>query len=205
MQLQTDAQPSFGRMVSAPTSEFGALVPPATTLWEAYAPPDEFSGGEDSTNHIMFGGSGHVYFTRVAGLAVAPGARSWTRLRISPIAGADLFALVQHASAAVDSEMSAAAASWALTGGGGGGAPTQYELAATVPVGATAAVTVWALGDASTASVTEGGAPVWRDGSFVPGNAPGVLSAAASSDGRSVVFEVGSGAFAFKCCNACGR
>ena len=198
MQLKTDSQPSFGRMVSAPTSEFGALVPPATTLWEAYRPPSEFNGGEDSMNHIMFGGSGHTYFTRVAGLAIAPGARSWTRLRICPIAGADLFALVQNASAAVDTEMGAAAASWALTGG-------TYELSATVPVGSTAAITVWALGDASTATVTEGGVPVWRDGAFVPGLAPGVLSAAASSDGLSVVFEVGSGTFAFKSFDACGR
>ena len=99
MQLMVDEQPSFGRMVSAPTTEFGALVPAATTLWEAYRPPDQFGGGEDSMNHVMYAGSAHTYFSRVAGLAVAPGARSWSRLDIRPIAGPALFALLQNASA----------------------------------------------------------------------------------------------------------
>ena len=199
MQLRTDTQPSFGRMVAAPTSEFGALVPPATTLWEAYEPPNKFNGGEDSMNHIMFGGSGATYFSRVAGLAVAPGARSWTRLEIAPIASDDLFALLQNASAAVDTAMGTAAVSWAINNG----ATPTYTLSATVPVGATAAVSVWALGAAALATVTEGGAPVWRNGNFIQGP-PGVQSAAASADGRSIIFEIGSGSYGFAACVNCG-
>ena len=95
--------------------------------------------------------------------------------------------------------MGTAAASWALRGGG---TPT-YELSATVPVGATAAVSVWTLGDAAEATITEGGNAVWRLGNFIGGVA-GVLSGAASADGTSVIFEVGSGAYGFASCHACG-
>ena len=95
--------------------------------------------------------------------------------------------------------MGTAAVSWAINNGA---TPTS-TLSATVPVGATAAVSVWALGAAALATVTEGGAPVWRNGNFIQGP-PGVQSAAASADGRSIIFEIGSGSYGFAACVNCG-
>lgn len=66
----------------------------------------------------------------------------------------------------------------------------------TVPVGATASVVVPTIVAASTAAVTESGVTVWASNAFVPGDA-GVSSGAAGSDGVSVVFAVGSGAYTF--------
>ena len=75
-------------------------------------------------------------------------------------------------------------------------------LAVELPPGATARVSVplhaagGARANAATATIAEGGAPIWRSGKFVPGVA-GVSAAAPSVDGAYVEFEVASGAYAF--------
>ena len=79
-------------------------------------------------------------------------------------------------------------------------APPVYTLAATVPVGgvATVRLPVGVPVAGSAVVVVEGAAVVWSNGAFVPGSAPGVTGATAGPDGTSVVFSVGSGAYAFE-------
>ena len=73
----------------------------------------------------------------------------------------------------------------------------SYTITTTVPVGATAAVTVPTLGTSpATATISEGTSKVWSSGAFVPG-VPGVRAAAVGDDGASVIFEVGSGTYDF--------
>ena len=76
-------------------------------------------------------------------------------------------------------------------------ATTLYHLDTTVPVGSTASVRVPTLtASPAVATITEGGVTVWAAGAFVPG-VPGLTSAAAGADGKSVVFAAGSGSYAF--------
>ena len=72
-----------------------------------------------------------------------------------------------------------------------------YSVGATVPVGARARVIVPTRGrGAAAATVTEGGAVVWRGGAFVPG-VPGIAGAAATASG-DISFDVGSGVYEFE-------
>ena len=75
---------------------------------------------------------------------------------------------------------------------GAGGLTVKVQL----PVGAVADVRFPTLGTAAgTATITEGGKPVWTKGKFVPGAVEGITSAQASAD--AVVFAVTSGAYSF--------
>ena len=77
------------------------------------------------------------------------------------------------------------------------GAPL-YSAQATLPPNARGSVRVPTLGLApSAATITEGGAIVWKAGAFVPGT-PGITAAVTDPSGaNAVVFSVGSGAYEF--------
>ena len=285
-QLQT-TRPSLGQMVAEG----------ATTLWEGL--DQTGSGGPGSKNHAMFGSSGAWYFSGLAGLARAPGARSWSSLAFAPPTFASgVPADLASASASVDTPMGRVASAWrassnaggtvcgtmyelgnltlACEGGGvfddvafasfgtpagdcssgltrnatcdapasvaavraacvgraactllanasvfGGSDPCPgtrkslavallgkcsnaspaaplYSLSVELPPNAVATAAVPTPGIPASALITEGGVPVWRAGSFLPG-VPGVLAAAAGAD--AVVFSLGSGAFAFEVFN----
>ena len=74
-----------------------------------------------------------------------------------------------------------------------------YSLNVELPPNAAGTAAVPTPGDPAAAAVviTEGGAPVWRSGSFVPG-VPGVLGATGDSASSVVIFSLGSGAFSFE-------
>ena len=73
----------------------------------------------------------------------------------------------------------------------------SFVTSATVPVGSTAFATVPLRGTTpALALVTEGGIPVWGNGTFVPGN-PGVFGADPLTDGSGLRFSVGSGSYTF--------
>jgi len=112
----------------------------------------------------------------------APGSRGWSRLVFTP-AFHDHAALTS-ANASVATPLGAAAIAWAAAPGG------QGTAALTVPPGATATLVL----PGATAGVTEGGAPVWAGGAFVPG-VPGVTGAALV--GGALRVELGSGEYAF--------
>ncbi len=73
------------------------------------------------------------------------------------------------------------------------------NLSVSIPLGANATVGIpFGCGEASTATIAEGGAVVWRSGHFIPGAAPGVSAAAAVPGPEPrVEFEVASGDYAF--------
>jgi hypothetical protein len=181
MLLQTDAMPSIGKMVDEG----------ATTLWEAYVPPDGMARGENSKDHIMFGGFGSWLFTSVAGLRRV--GRGWARFELGPANGVALFAQLSSANASIDSPAGTVSVAWQAR-------PDQapdVTLNVLVPTGATASCSVpILLGGAELGDVTEGGNPVWHRGNFIPGMA-GVLSGSASPAGDAVVFEIGSGSYSF--------
>ena len=167
----------------------------------------------------MFAGAGAASFSSYAGLARAEGSRSWRSLIVQPPAPAEgvnlswaaasidtpmgLVATAWWAAPAEDADGSAAAGAGAAGLGVGAGAGARapapsYALNATVPVGARAQILVPSVVPPSSARVTilESGAPVWRNGSFLP--AAGLFGGAASSLGvNSVNFSAGSGSFAF--------
>jgi hypothetical protein len=78
------------------------------------------------------------------------------------------------------------------------GAPL-YSVQASLPPNAVGTVRVPTLSlEPGTATITEGGAAVWKAGAFVPGT-PGITAAAADPSGaNAVVFTVGSGSYSFE-------
>jgi hypothetical protein len=82
--------------------------------------------------------------------------------------------------------------SWARGGGGGGGGGLTLNV--TLPTGSGGTVSVPKQGGAATA-VSEGGAPVWAGGAFVPG-VPGVT--AGVEEPQWLTFTVASGAYVFQ-------
>jgi alpha-L-rhamnosidase len=182
-QLHTDAPPSPGFWVAQG----------ATTLWEYWEnTASTWNSGLNSYNHIMYGAPGAFYYSSLAGLRRAPGSRSWrTLLLVPPGSATGVWAKLSAASASQSTPMGVVAVAWALGDGG-----ATYALNATVPPGAVATLVLPTVRAAAAATVAEGGVSVWAGGRFVPGT-PGVASGAAGDDGDSVVFELGSGVFAF--------
>lgn len=66
----------------------------------------------------------------------------------------------------------------------------RLQVNVTVPVGSVANVSL-----AAASLVEEGGVVVWRDGEFLVGAVPGVLTG--SLAGEDIVLECGSGVFSF--------
>jgi hypothetical protein len=190
----TDAEPSIGRWVSAPSVFENVTVPAATTLWEAYQPPDGWSSGENSLNHVMFAGPGAWIYETIGGCARDKASRSWSQLVVAPIRGDDAWAHVNAASVSQDTPMGLAAVSWVAELNGS----AAYEINVTIPVNARARIVVAARVSAEKTTVREGGIIVWSAGVFVPG-VEGIPSAVSGTDGMSVEFlNVGSGMYSFR-------
>ena len=175
----------------------------------------------------MYGGSGSWYYSTLAGLQRAPGSRSWKELVIAPPYSKGMLEQLTWVNASIDTPMgmvrscwsssttplttSTATASSALppssastsvlpvgAGGGTSDAQDSFTLYAVLPPNSRATVIVPAVtAAADTAVITEGAAVVWAHNAFVKGAVQGVTSGVASSDGKSVVFTVGSGSYAF--------
>lgn len=146
----------------------------ATTLWEAW--------GEDarSYDHHMFGSVDQWFYETLAG--IRPTAPGYSKIEIAPNAPGDL----TSASGKVDTVLGTVASSWRK------GADGAFDLDVTVPVSATATVSVpapnrWA--------VVESGLPADRS--------PGVRFVRYEA-GRAV-FAVGSGTYRFRTDPSSGR
>ena len=162
--------PSWGYMV-----ERGA-----TTIWELW---QEVTGPSmNSHNHPMFGSIGAWFYTALAGINTDDGRPGYERIRIAPEMTRDL----HYASGSLDTVRGRVASAWRREAG-------KTELEVTIPAGSTAEVAVPVL-LLSHIVVEESGKTVWKEGVFVPG-VPGI-SGAKLAGGR-VVFEVGSGTYAF--------
>ena len=107
-QLQT-TRPSLGQMVAVG----------GTTLFEGL--DQTGSDGPGSKNHAMFGSSGAWYFWGLAGLARAPGSRSWASLAFAPpTLASGVTADLSSASASVDTPMGRVASAWRAAASTGG-------------------------------------------------------------------------------------
>jgi len=71
----------------------------------------------------------------------------------------------------------------------------SYSLDVIIPVGTTGFVHVPIFPNSTKFVIKEGSSVVWK-ASYQPGD-PGVVSGTMASDGRSVIFQVGSGSYFF--------
>jgi alpha-L-rhamnosidase len=156
---------------------------PATTLWELWD-ADVQGPSMNSRNHIMFGSVGSWLYKWLVGITpLTPG---FTRTAIRP-AGIGVRNLT-YANASVHSPQGQIRTAWRLDTST---SPPTLSISISIPIGSAASVAV-PLRHSGT--ITEGGAPVFRDGAFVPG-VEGVAGATASSS--DVHLEVASGQYQF--------
>jgi hypothetical protein len=221
---------SFLTRTAAPPSLGFWVANGLTALAEEYnmssAGPPSFYGAA-SFNHIMFG-SGDAWLHRsVAGLARAPGSRSWRALAVAPpVPAAGVVATLDWAATEIDTPMGLVAAGWAAGPGAAtaaaaahaAGSPAHLPpaparpatLAGAAPSGAPPLFTVTAtvpVGGTATVAVPAVSTPesvtVYEGGAAVWAagafvpGVPGVAGAAAAAAGDAVVFSVGSGTYTF--------
>jgi len=178
--LAQTTYPSYGYMLAG--GEYKAE--PATTLWELWHSSEE-GPGMNSRNHIMFGSVGSWFYKSLLG--VVPTKPGYASLAIHPTgvlcAGCNLTA----ATGTLSTPHGPVVVGWQSRN-------ASVNLTVTVPIGTNATVAVPAPANAS---ITEGGAAVWKGGKFVPG-VSGISSAKAVAAFEPYVeFEVASGSYAF--------
>jgi alpha-L-rhamnosidase len=165
----------------------------ATTCWENWSGATDAQHGNvpPTHNHIFLGSHSGWMWESLVGVAQPEGSFGYARVAVRPPL---LPGLLEGMAGELLTARGAIGAAWATAAGGATALnvslPANVAGTVSVPVAGLAAVTV-----------TEGGAPVWRGGAFVPGVA-GVYGAAL--DGAYVTFEVGSGEFAFAAAPAAG-
>lgn len=162
----------------------------------------------------MFGGSGSWYYTTLAGLQRAPGSRSWKDLVIAPPFSKGMLAQLTSANASIDSPMGVVQSAWSWSSSPASSAAAStaatapeaaaaegagsFTLSAIVPPNAKARVLVpQVTAAADKVVIRESNVIVWEHGAFVRGAVDGIKSAAASADGNTVAFAVGSGRYIF--------
>jgi alpha-L-rhamnosidase len=153
----------------------------ATTLWERW----EYlaGGGMNSHNHIMFGAVDAWFYRTLAGINVDPSAPAFERFIIEPHIVGDL----RFVSASTRTIVGTVRSEWVRSEG-------RLMLKLSVPVGSSTEIYVPKMG-LENISVRESGEEIWRD-SEITKKADGIIKAG-EEDG-SVVFEVGSGQYAFE-------
>ena len=180
--ITTPTYPSWGYMVAEG----------ATTIWESWS---LLSKVGDSESMIMYAAVDEFFWNDLAGIRgpdyhgpgyMMPGFRE---IHIEPhvLGGLD------HACGAIKTVRGVVSSSWTRTADG-------ITLDVTIPVNSLAKVGVPKVGLGS-ATVTEGGETVWKNGRLVRGVAG--ISGGSESDAY-VTFEVGSGRYSFESCGAGG-
>ena len=134
----------------------------------------------NSQNHIMLGSIDAWFYRVLAGLS--PARPGWSKVLVRPYVLGDL----TFVEARLETVAGPVSSSWTRSGEG-------LSLEVRIPVGSTAEVHVPLLGPG--ARVLESGKTLWRAGRAVE-TVPEVTLA--GDDGRTVAFEVGSGAYAFE-------
>jgi len=164
--------PSWGYMV-----ERGA-----TTLWELW----QEKGGPamNSHDHIMFGSVGAWFYNALGGINLGAESRGYQHIRIVPQIVEDLHSV----SAAVETIRGTVSSSWNHS-------PGVIALEVTVPVNSDAQVVIPPEAQMTDVVIREGDRLVWENGRYMSGD-PGVK--AATQDGRTVIFQVGSGTYSFR-------
>jgi alpha-L-rhamnosidase len=163
--------PSWGYMIKSG----------ATTVWELWQ--NKTGPSMNSHNHPMFGSIGAWLYQAIAGINPDERGVGYRRIRIEPQVVRDL----GWASGSIETVRGVVACFWSRSDG-------QLRLEVTIPVGSEAEVYVPKLGMANVV-VKESGQIVWQKGAYQAGTV-GVTGA--REDRRAIIFQVGSGNYAFE-------
>jgi len=158
------------------------LASGATTVWELWQ--KKVGPSMNSQNHHMMGSVDGWFYEALGGINVDPDHPGYRHIRIEPQVTRDLTSV----SATVGSVRGNMTSSWSHE-------PGVITLQVDVPVNATASVSIPKEDQMTDITVHEGDRTVWEKGHFVVGTS-GVT--AGKLDGKRVVFEVGSGHYAFR-------
>ena len=154
----------------------------ATTVWELWQ--KKVGPSMNSQNHHMMGSVDAWLYEALGGINVDPDHPGYRHIRLEPQVTRDLTSV----SATVGSIRGDVTSSWSHE-------PGAITLQVDVPVNATASVSIPQDPEMTEISIREGDRTVWEQGHFVEGT-PGVT--AGYLQGKRVVFEVGSGHYAFR-------
>lgn len=170
------SHPSWGHDANRQITVDGVTLDEFTTLVE-------FFNGGGSHNHIMWGTIDEWFYKALAGIDVNPDNPGYKDITIKPHVLGDL----TWAQASVKTVRGMVVSDW--TRGAG-----SLTLNVTVPGNSSANVQVPKVG-LTNVSVTEGGAMIWQNSSFVAG-VTGITAGSENSD--YVMFDVGSGNYDFE-------
>jgi len=154
----------------------------ATTLWELWQ--NKTGPAMNSHDHHMMGSVDIWLYEALGGINVDPDHPGYRHIRIEPQMVRDLTSV----SATVGSVRGKVTSSWSH-------APGAISLQVDVPVNSTATVSIPKEEQMTEITVREGDRTVWEMGHFVVGT-PGVTAGKFQDD--RVIFEVGSGQYAFR-------
>jgi len=152
----------------------------ATTLWELWQ--NRTGPSMNSHNHPMFGSVGAWFYQALAG--IKPATAGYEEILVEPQIVRDL----RWVSGSVETHRGTVSSSWSHQ-------PGVIALEVAIPVNCMASVSIPKEEEMTDVVIHEGERVVWEKGKFVPGT-PGILNARQEKD--RVVFEVGSGSYAFK-------
>ncbi|HKJ68142.1 MAG TPA: family 78 glycoside hydrolase catalytic domain [bacterium] len=156
----------------------------ATTLWERWGGYRYFGPAMNSLNHIMFGSVDEFFYRNIAGVDMAsPGFKD---IIIKPNILGDMTSAKGH----IATVHGPVTAKWSKQG-------NSVTLFVAIPGNTSATVYVPTLG-MQNVQVTENGAPVWQEGSYVEG-VPGITGA--TVDGDYIAIKAGSGTYQFHTAN----
>eukprot|EP01045_Picozoa_sp_COSAG04_P032165 COSAG04_NODE_6215_length_1382_cov_1.440374_1_plen_378_part_00 len=171
--------PSWGAMVHGPLlSDMAGTQPKPGTIWEEY-------GSAGSVNHPALTSFEPWFYSTLAG--IRPTGPGFAESAVAP----QLLGNLTSVDAMIDTVAGPLRCSWVRT-------QTNLSIDVTIPPNTESTVTI-PTGDASRATVTEGGAVVWLRGVFRAGASAGVASGWASHGAQQpgISFVVGSGRYAF--------
>ena len=138
----------------------------------------------NSQDHHMMGSVDAWFYEALGGINVDPDHPGYRHIRIEPQVTRDLTSV----SATVGTVRGQVTSSWTHE-------PGVITLQVDVPVNATASVSIPQDPEMTEITIHEGDRKVWEKGHFVEGTR-GVT--AGKLDGQRVIFEVGSGHYAFR-------
>lgn len=192
--LRTES-PSLGYMMIEPGAQ-------TRTLHEAWNMNHAIEGTwVGSFNHIMTGSPGRWFYTLFVGIDRTPHesghSKSWSRLWLEPPRDPAVWRQnLTSCSGALQTPAGTVAVSWGVHLSAS--AATLYAMNATVPVNSRATVVLPTVAAAAHVIIFDSAtaAPIWDNGTFYP-RSEGITGGKVGDDGRSVVFQVGSGGYHF--------
>ena len=183
--VNTTEYPGWGYMISQG----------ATTVWEGWTPTSVVEEMDNwvypaEESMMMLAGVGRFFYEGIVGIQEPAfyGTREfwpgYGQINIKPHVLGDL----THANATIKTVRGIISSGWKKT-------DNSFALDVTIPVNATAKVSVPVIGELKNPTITEGGKVVWKEGAFVKG-VEGITGG--KQEAGYVSFDTGSGEYRFK-------